>query len=182
MDKPTEGVIYGVRLRTEFDYRYIGLTTKSERVRLRQHFKAAGRGRKTPFYDWLRKQDRDDVVADVLDCANAGGRANPVDWASGCQPVRRRESVSRAHALDRAAGKMVGRTQRHIPGASQSELWEVRFGTPRVRSCDVRGIESASFRDGNRCGKPELWADSQRGNSGENVCRSERAAEAVQQA
>ncbi|MFB7875621.1 NUMOD3 domain-containing DNA-binding protein [Nocardia sp. NPDC056064] len=67
MEKPCHGVIYGVRLRAEYDYRYIGLTTKSEKVRLRQHFKVAREGRKTPFYDWLRKQDRDDVIADILD-------------------------------------------------------------------------------------------------------------------
>lgn len=82
MGKPTAGVIYGVRLRTEFDYRYIGLTTRSEHVRLRQHFKVASSGRKTPFYDWLRKQDRDDVVADVLDWVYGLknlGRAE-IDW------------------------------------------------------------------------------------------------------
>ncbi|MGW6421231.1 NUMOD3 domain-containing DNA-binding protein [Nocardia sp. NPDC055053] len=82
MGTPTDGVIYGVRLRTEYDYRYIGLTTKSERIRLRQHFKEAGAGRKTPFYDWLRKQNRDDVIADVLDWVyglNNLGRAE-IDW------------------------------------------------------------------------------------------------------
>ncbi len=67
MNRSRSGVIYGVRLRAEFDYRYIGLTTKSEKLRLRQHFKLANNGRKTPFYDWLRKQDRDEVIADVLD-------------------------------------------------------------------------------------------------------------------
>ncbi|PKV80281.1 NUMOD3 motif-containing protein [Nocardia fluminea] len=82
MGKPAHGVIYGIRLCAEFDYRYIGLTTKSERVRLRQHFKEAGAGRKTPFYDWLRKQDRDNVVADVLDWVYGLknlGRAE-IDW------------------------------------------------------------------------------------------------------
>ncbi|WP_084513111.1 NUMOD3 domain-containing DNA-binding protein [Nocardia mikamii] len=79
MGKPKDGVIYGVRLRTEYDYRYIGLTTKSEHVRLRQHLKEAGAGRKTPFYDWLRKQDRDAVIADVL------------DWVYGLQELGRAE-------------------------------------------------------------------------------------------
>ncbi|PSR68271.1 NUMOD3 motif protein [Nocardia sp. MDA0666] len=79
MDKPKYGVIYGVRLRTEYDYRYVGLTTKLEHVRLRQHFKAAAAGRKTPFYDWLRKQDRDAVVADVL------------DWVYGLEDLGRAE-------------------------------------------------------------------------------------------
>ncbi|MEV0549289.1 NUMOD3 domain-containing DNA-binding protein [Nocardia salmonicida] len=82
MGKAACGVIYGIRLRAEFDYRYIGLTTKSEHVRLRQHFKAASAGRKTPFYDWLRKQDCDDVIADVLDWVyglKKLGRAE-IDW------------------------------------------------------------------------------------------------------
>jgi hypothetical protein len=52
-------------------YRYVGLTTKTAQVRLRQHFKVAAEGRKTPFYDWLRKQDRDNVIVD------------PLDWADG---------------------------------------------------------------------------------------------------
>ncbi len=63
----TGGVIYGIRLRSEFDYRYVGLTTNSAHFRLRQHLEAAAGGRKTPFYDWLRKQDRNEVVVDELD-------------------------------------------------------------------------------------------------------------------
>lgn len=48
----------------------VGLTTKTAQVRLRQHWKVAAAGRKTPFYDWLRKQCRDDVVVDHLDWAD----------------------------------------------------------------------------------------------------------------
>ena len=70
-EPPTGGLIYGVRLRSEVVYRYVGLTTKTANVRLRQHFKVAAAGRKTPFYDWLRKQDRDSVIA------------VPLDWADG---------------------------------------------------------------------------------------------------
>lgn len=66
----TGGLVYGVRLRSESSYRYVGLTTKTAKVRLRQHWKQAASGRKTPFYDWLRKQDRDDVVVDQLDWAD----------------------------------------------------------------------------------------------------------------
>jgi len=64
---PTGGVIYGVRLRSEVVYRCVGLTTKSVEIRLRQHVKVARSGRKTPFYDWLRVHDGDDIVADQLD-------------------------------------------------------------------------------------------------------------------
>lgn len=64
------GLIYGVRLRSDPRYRDVGLTTKSSQVRLRQHLKEAAAGRKTPFYDWLRKQDRDNVIVDQLDWAD----------------------------------------------------------------------------------------------------------------
>jgi hypothetical protein len=64
---PTGGVIYGVRLRSEVVYRYVGLTTKTVGVRLKQHVKVARSGRKTPFYDWLRVHDGDDIVADELE-------------------------------------------------------------------------------------------------------------------
>ena len=64
---PSGGVIYGVRLRSESCYRYVGLTTKSAKIRLRQHVKVARSGRKTPFYDWLRVHDGDRVVVDDLD-------------------------------------------------------------------------------------------------------------------
>ncbi|EGD56908.1 NUMOD3 domain-containing DNA-binding protein [Gordonia neofelifaecis] len=67
MEELPGGVIYGVRLRSSYDYRYIGLTTKTAEIRLKQHLKAAAYGRrKAPFYDWLRKQDPAEVIADVL--------------------------------------------------------------------------------------------------------------------
>jgi hypothetical protein len=66
-ERPTGGVIYGVRLRSEFVYRYVGLTAKCIQVRFRQHVKIARSGRKTPFYDWLRVHAGDDVVVDELD-------------------------------------------------------------------------------------------------------------------
>jgi hypothetical protein len=64
---PTGGVIYGVRLESEFVYRYVGLTTRSVETRGRQHVKVARSGRKTPFYDWLRVHDGEAIVVDVLD-------------------------------------------------------------------------------------------------------------------
>ena len=70
-EPPTGGAIYGVRLRSEFVYRYVGLTTKSVEFRLRQHVKVARSGRKTPFSDWLRVHDGDDIVADELDRVGA---------------------------------------------------------------------------------------------------------------
>ncbi|QZA06503.1 NUMOD3 motif protein [Mycolicibacter heraklionensis] len=67
LESPGGGLIYGVRLRSDSRYRYVGLTTKRAQVRLCQHLKEAAAGRKTPFYDWLRKQDRDSVIVDQLD-------------------------------------------------------------------------------------------------------------------
>lgn len=63
----TGGLVYGIRLRTEFEYRYVGITTKTASRRFHQHLRVAAAGRKTPFYDWLRKFDPTDVVVDVLD-------------------------------------------------------------------------------------------------------------------
>lgn len=67
MTDPIDGSIYGIRLEDDTEYRYVGLTTKSVSHRLSQHRKVAAAGRKTPFYDWLRKMDPKRVVADVLD-------------------------------------------------------------------------------------------------------------------
>ena len=43
-ERPTGGVIYGVRLKSEVVYRYVGLTTKSAGIRLKQHVKLARSG------------------------------------------------------------------------------------------------------------------------------------------
>jgi hypothetical protein len=63
----TGGLVYGIRLRREVEYRYVGITTKTASRRFHQHIRVAAEGRKTPFYDWLRKQDPADVIADELD-------------------------------------------------------------------------------------------------------------------
>ncbi|MBP1231658.1 hypothetical protein JOE40_001302 [Arthrobacter sp. PvP102] len=63
----TGGLVYGIRLRREVEYRYVGITTKTASRRFHQHLRVAAEGRKTPFYDWLRKHDPADVIADELD-------------------------------------------------------------------------------------------------------------------
>jgi len=60
-------LVYGIRLREEVEYRYVGITTKTASRRFHQHLRVAAEGRKTPFYDWLRKHDASDVIADELD-------------------------------------------------------------------------------------------------------------------
>jgi len=60
------GVVYGVRLETSAEYRYVGLTTTSMRRRTQQHFKKAESGIKIPFYDWLRKVPQELVYVESL--------------------------------------------------------------------------------------------------------------------
>jgi len=63
----TGGLVYGIRLRREVEYRYVGITTKTASRRFHQHLRVAAEGRKTPFYDWVRKQNPSDLIADELD-------------------------------------------------------------------------------------------------------------------
>ena len=79
----TIGVIYGVRLASSEEYRYVGLTRKTVSRRFHQHRRNAARGKKTPFYDWLRKRPVEDVVVDTLETVSTTledlGRAE-VSW------------------------------------------------------------------------------------------------------
>lgn len=59
------GRIYGIRIDGSREYRYVGLTTKTAQERLRRHVQVSRSGRKTPFYDWLRKHEQN-VVINVL--------------------------------------------------------------------------------------------------------------------
>jgi hypothetical protein len=80
----TGGLVYGIRLRREVEYRYVGITTKTASRRFHQHLRVAATGRKTPFYDWVRKQDPADLIADELDWIEGLselGQAE-VDWIS----------------------------------------------------------------------------------------------------
>jgi hypothetical protein len=60
-DAPYAGTIYGFRAPESDEIRYVGMTSTTLSKRLRQHLKRARSGAKTPFYDWLRKQDPDNV-------------------------------------------------------------------------------------------------------------------------
>lgn len=56
------GRIYGIRLSGSTEYRYIGLTESTVARRFARHRANARAGRRTPFYDWLRKYDSQAVV------------------------------------------------------------------------------------------------------------------------
>lgn len=80
----TGGLVYGIRLRREVEYRYVGITTKTASRRFHQHLRVAAEGRRTPFYDWVRKQNPEDLIADELDWIEglqALGEAE-MDWIS----------------------------------------------------------------------------------------------------
>jgi hypothetical protein len=49
--------------------------------------KVAAAGRKAPFYDWLRKQDRDNVIGDQLDWADGPLEMRYESMASGYHPA-----------------------------------------------------------------------------------------------
>lgn len=54
---PVLGRVYGYRELSNGEFRYVGQTTKTIRRRVQEHRQAARRGRKTPFYDWLRMRE-----------------------------------------------------------------------------------------------------------------------------
>lgn len=84
METTAGGLVYGIRLRREVEYRYVGITTKTAIRRFHQHLRVAAAGRKTPFYDWVRKQDPADLIVDELDWIEGLpelGQAE-VDWIS----------------------------------------------------------------------------------------------------
>jgi len=64
---PTLGIVYGFRIKATGEYRYVGQTTKSLSRRTGQHLSVARSGRKTPFYDWLRKTAREEYEVVVLE-------------------------------------------------------------------------------------------------------------------
>ncbi|MFE6964317.1 NUMOD3 domain-containing DNA-binding protein [Agromyces sp. NPDC057679] len=64
---PMLGIVYGFRVKATGEYRYVGQTTKSLSRRTGQHLTVARRGRKTPFYDWLRKTPREEFEVVILE-------------------------------------------------------------------------------------------------------------------
>ncbi len=67
------GQIYGVRKAGDREFRYIGMTSTTVPHRRMQHWKAVKRGRKTPFYDWLRQfESPEDVFFQSLQLVMRG--------------------------------------------------------------------------------------------------------------
>jgi len=64
---PIVGVVYGFRVKATGEYRYVGQTTKRVERRHAEHRRVAKQGRRTPFYDWLRKTPKDAYEVVVLE-------------------------------------------------------------------------------------------------------------------
>lgn len=81
MHRVVDWVIYGLRLRTETKYRYVGQTQFGAAYRLRRH-RHMSKYRDYPVCMWLRKHD--DVVIDVLERVPVGDLqvldAREVEW------------------------------------------------------------------------------------------------------
>lgn len=82
------GYVYGIRLASSREYRYVGLTEMPVNRRLMRHKGEARSGRKTPFYDWLRREIDGDVLIEVLEEVRTSrddlGRAE-ARWISECR-------------------------------------------------------------------------------------------------
>lgn len=61
------GYVYGIRLASSREYRYVGLTEMTVGRRFARHRGEARAGRRTPFYDWLRREYDNDFAVDVLE-------------------------------------------------------------------------------------------------------------------
>lgn len=63
MDKSTRlsGYIYGLRLKSDPQVRYIGLTTGTVEKRFLEHQREAKGGRKYPVYDWMRSHGVENI-------------------------------------------------------------------------------------------------------------------------
>lgn len=66
-DSDAVGYIYGIRLSGSTEYRYVGLTEMTVKRRFARHRAEACSGRRTPFYDWLRREYASEISVDVLE-------------------------------------------------------------------------------------------------------------------
>ncbi|MBT0993833.1 NUMOD3 motif protein [Cellulomonas sp. DKR-3] len=65
LDPEIVGLVYGIRLADSAEYRYVGMTESTAVRRFARHRANARAGRRTPFYDWLRKYDGGAVVDEL---------------------------------------------------------------------------------------------------------------------
>lgn len=67
MSTEVVGRVYAIRRADDFQFRYVGQTTRTLSERLRKHMATARSGRVTPFYSWLRKHAVEDIAIDEFE-------------------------------------------------------------------------------------------------------------------
>lgn len=60
-------VIYGLRLVDDFEYRYIGLTTRGIKARLKGHKDSLSYGTKSRVYSWIKSIGFENIEYDILE-------------------------------------------------------------------------------------------------------------------
>jgi group I intron endonuclease len=63
----SSGTIYGIKLAGNKEVRYIGMTTKDIKQRMKEHKKAARLGKGYPVYDWIRKHGEDNIEIFIVE-------------------------------------------------------------------------------------------------------------------
>ncbi|MDJ0355427.1 NUMOD3 domain-containing DNA-binding protein [Paenarthrobacter sp. PH39-S1] len=154
----TDGLVYGIRLRREVEYRYVGITTKTVSRRFHQHLRVAAEGRKTPFYDWLRKQDLSQVIADEL------------DWIEGLLELGQAE-IDWISYLRREGDRLLNLSEGGL-GPTGVVWTEVQREAARIRNTGRKGLSRPGAENPFYGGKHSLeqrrkWAGDRKGtNSG----------------
>ena len=155
------GFVYGIRLADSDEYRYVGLTEMTVRRRFDRHRAEARSGRRTPFYDWLRREYDSDFSVDVLEEVRTSrddlGRAE-VSWIERLR--------AGGHRLLNLADGGLG---------PKGVVWnEEQRAAARVRSTGRPGVsrygeENPFFGRSHTDEQRALWSEQRRGqNSGED--------------
>ncbi|WP_260982355.1 NUMOD3 domain-containing DNA-binding protein [Arthrobacter sp. U41] len=150
----TGGLVYGIRLRREVDYRYVGITTKTASRRFHQHLRVAAEGRKTPFYDWLRKHDPADLIADEL------------DWIEGLPELGQAE-IEWISYLRREGDRLLNIAEGGL-GPTGVVWTEEQREAARIRSTGRKGLSRPGAENPFYGGKHSLeqrrkWAEARKG-------------------
>ncbi|BCW36556.1 hypothetical protein StoSoilA2_26120 [Arthrobacter sp. StoSoilA2] len=150
----TGGLVYGVRLRREVEYRYVGITTKTTSRRFHQHLRVAAEGRKTPFYDWVRKHDPADLIADEL------------DWLEGLDQLGQAEMDWIAY-LRSQGDRLLNLSEGGLGPTGVVWTDEMREAA-RLRSTGRKGLsrfgeENPFFGNSHSSEQREKWSDERKG-------------------
>jgi len=156
--------VYGIRLSTDTEYRYIGATIKSLLHRLRRHFTQARYGSTTPFHQWLAQQDPEQIVIELIElCENedqmlerekfwiAEKREHLLNWHSASG----KGTLGYQHT-EETLEKMRGPREHHFSGedcywmygTEREEETKAKIGTTMLIRWHEKGAHETTPRDG----------------------------------